>query len=275
VRLYLAAPLFTPYERAYVDEVAAGLRAAGHEVFVPHENLLAARDTTAADVFTKDLVGVEDAEAVVAVLDGPMVDDGTACELGLFWGLMQVDSSKRGIVGLLTDFRGTVRSEGHGLNLFVKGCIESAGEVCESLDAVLAALERLGGPRAADARANGIGGVFVRAARPDELAAWYAEHLGLERRPYGGVTFRAAADDVTIWSLFENGTDYFGPSGQRQMVNFRVADLDAVVARLRGAGVPVEPEQHESEHGRFAWATDPEGNRFELWQPPPGRYPDG
>ena len=275
MRLYLAAPLFTPYERAYVDEVAAALRAVGHEVFVPHENLLAAADTTAAEVFAKDLAGVEGAEAVVAVVDGPMVDDGTASELGLFWGLMQHDPSKRGIVGLLTDFRGTVRSEGHGLNLFVKGCIESVGEVCESVDDVLAALERLGGTRSVDARADGIGGVFVRAAQPDELGAWYAEHLGLEREPYGGVTFRAAAGDVTVWSLFDEGTEYFGPSGQRQMMNFRVSDLDAVVARLRDAGVPVEPEQHDSEHGRFAWATDPEGNRFELWQPPPGRYPDG
>jgi hypothetical protein len=147
MRLYLAAPLFTPYERAYVDEVAAGLRAAGHDVFVPHENLLAARDTTAADVYAKDVGGLERAEAVVAVLDGPAVDDGTACEVGLFRGLMRGDPSKRGIVGLLTDFRGTVRSEGHGLNLFVEGCIEAAGEVCESVEGVLAALERLAGAR--------------------------------------------------------------------------------------------------------------------------------
>ncbi|HEY7208135.1 MAG TPA: nucleoside 2-deoxyribosyltransferase, partial [Gaiellaceae bacterium] len=272
---YLAAPLFTPYERAYVDEVAAALRSAGHEVFVPHENLLAAKDTTAADVFAKDLGGLEGAEAVVAVLDGPMVDDGTACELGLFYGLMQGDPARKGIVGLLTDFRGTVRSEGHGLNLFVKGCVEAVGEVCESVDDVLAALERLGESHPLGARVSGIGGVFVRAARPAELAAWYAEHLGLERQPYGGVTFRAADGDVTIWSLFEEATDYFGPSGQRQMVNFRVSDIDAVVARLREAGVPVELGRHESEHGRFAWATDPEGNRFELWEPPPVRYPDG
>jgi predicted enzyme related to lactoylglutathione lyase len=24
----------------------------------------------------------------------------------------------------------------------------------------------------------------------------------------------------------------------------------------------------DTDYGRFGWATDPEGNRFELWQPP-------
>jgi predicted enzyme related to lactoylglutathione lyase len=53
------------------------------------------------------------------------------------------------------------------------------------------------------------------------------------------------------------------------MVNYRVGDLDAMLAQLRAVGVEVEgPIEHEN--GRFGWATDPEGNRFELWQPNPG-----
>jgi hypothetical protein len=142
VRVYLAGPLFTPYERGYVDELATALRAGRFEVFVPHENVLATAESglTADYVFRVDLQGLVDADAVLGLLDGPMVDDGTACEIGLFYGLMQADPAKKGIVGLSTDLRGK-RSEGHGLNLFVEGCIEAAGEICDSIEGVLAVLE--------------------------------------------------------------------------------------------------------------------------------------
>ena len=140
MRVYLAGPLFTPYERSFIDECAGRLRADGIEVFVPHENALAAGDTSAATIFVKDWKGLSHADAVVAVLDGPMVDDGTACEIGIFYALMQADSTKKGIVGLLTDLRGTRGHEGHGLNLFVLGCIQAAGKVCNSMDDVAAVL---------------------------------------------------------------------------------------------------------------------------------------
>lgn len=140
MRVYLAGPLFTPYERRFIDECAAVLRAAGIDVFVPHEAELAGEDTSAATIFRKDWDGLSPANAVVAILDGPMVDDGTACEIGMFYGLMQSDPSKRGIVGLVTDLRGE-RGEGHGLNLFVLGCIERAGTICGSIDEVLDVLE--------------------------------------------------------------------------------------------------------------------------------------
>ena len=140
MRVYLAGPLFTPYERSFIDECAGRLRADGIEVFVPHENALAAGDTSAATIFAKDWQGLSDADAVVAVLDGPKVDDGTACEIGIFYTLMQADSTKKGIVGLLTDLRGTRGHEGQGLNLFVLGCIQAAGKVCNSMDDVAAVL---------------------------------------------------------------------------------------------------------------------------------------
>ena len=140
MRVYFAGPLFTPYERSFIDECAARLRADGIDVFVPHENALAAGDTSAATIFAKDWQGLAEADAVVAVLDGPMVDDGTACEIGIFYALMQADPTKKGILGLLTDLRGTRGHEGHGLNLFVLGCIEAAGRVCDSMDDVSAAL---------------------------------------------------------------------------------------------------------------------------------------
>jgi predicted enzyme related to lactoylglutathione lyase len=58
------------------------------------------------------------------------------------------------------------------------------------------------------------------------------------------------------------------------MVDYRVGDLDAVLARLRAAGVEVDDRVEEHEYGRFGWAVDPEGNRFELWQPRLGREDD-
>jgi hypothetical protein len=141
VRVYFAGPLFTPYERSFIDECAARLRGEGIDVFVPHENALATGDTTAATIFAKDWKGLSEADAVVALLDGPSVDDGTACEVGIFYALMQSDPSKKGIVGLLTDLRGVLGHEGHGLNLFVLGCIEAAGKVCGSLDEVVETLD--------------------------------------------------------------------------------------------------------------------------------------
>jgi glyoxylase I family protein len=84
---------------------------------------------------------------------------------------------------------------------------------------------------------QGIGGVFFRARDPEALRAWYAE------------------------------TEYFGSAGQQSMVNFRVRDLDAMLGQLRAAGVAVDERVEEIEFGRFGWATDLEGNRFELWEP--------
>jgi nucleoside 2-deoxyribosyltransferase len=139
VKIYFAGPLFTPYERGYIDECAAALRADGFEVFVPHEHELAQSDTSAEWIFKKDMDGLGPANAVLALLDGPMVDDGTACEIGLFYALMQSNPEKKGVVGLLTD-------ESSGLNLFVEGCIEATGgEVVSSFDDALTVLRKLRG----------------------------------------------------------------------------------------------------------------------------------
>ena len=137
MRIYFAGPLFTPYERGYIDECAATLRAEGFEVFVPHEHELAQSDTSPGWIFAKDMDGLGPANAVLALLDGPVIDDGTACEIGIFYGHMQSDTTKKGIVGLLTDLRGT-RGESNGVNLFVEGCIEgSGGKIVHALDEAL------------------------------------------------------------------------------------------------------------------------------------------
>jgi nucleoside 2-deoxyribosyltransferase len=141
MRIYLAGSIFTPYERAFLDDCAGRLRGEGFDVFVPHEHGLVGLDATAGAVFAVDAGGVESADAVLAVLDGPAVDDGTACEIGLFHGLKQRDPERKGVVGLLTDLRAERRGE-FATNLFVRGCIEAGGgAVVDSLDDAIAILD--------------------------------------------------------------------------------------------------------------------------------------
>jgi predicted enzyme related to lactoylglutathione lyase len=125
----------------------------------------------------------------------------------------------------------------------------------------------------------GIGGVFFRARDPAALAAWYREHLGVPVAPDGTHAVFTAGEDggdaagtplMTVWSAFPSDTEYFGPGPAGWMVNYRVTDLHGMLAQLRAAGVQVADEVQESEYGRFGWATDPEGTRFELWEPPAG-----
>jgi predicted enzyme related to lactoylglutathione lyase len=120
-------------------------------------------------------------------------------------------------------------------------------------------------------RVTGIGGVFIRSARPDELRAWYAQHLGFDvNEEWGGAVVRSTGGETLTWAVFPGDTDYFGAREQQLMVNYRVADLDAMLAQLRAAGVEVADRVEELEYGRFGWAVDPDGNRFELWEPAPG-----
>lgn len=93
-------------------------------------------------VFDKDYEGLSSANAVVALLDGTQVDDGTACEIGIFCGLMRKDPTKKGIVGFVTDFRGLRRAKrGWGINLFVLGVIEECGMIYDEFSDVVRQLK--------------------------------------------------------------------------------------------------------------------------------------
>ena len=122
------------------------------------------------------------------------------------------------------------------------------------------------------ARVTGVGGVFLRSSDPKRLSAWYAEHLGVPLTEWGGASFEWS-DEVpkgtgtTAWSVFPDGTDYFGDDPRPVMINYRVDDLEAILTKLRAANVPIDPHQESASYGHFAWITDPEGNRVELWQP--------
>lgn len=125
-------------------------------------------------------------------------------------------------------------------------------------------------------RVTGIGGVFFKAQDPKALGEWYRVHLGLNVEAWGGVAFSWVTPDnptgtgTTIWNPFKADTSYFAPSNSSFMVNFRVADLHALLAALRAEGCSVDEKVEESEYGKFGWVMDPEGNRLELWQPPAG-----
>ena len=111
---------------------------------------------------------------------------------------------------------------------------------------------------------TGLGGVFFRARDPQALKGWYERVLGVPAE-------ELMRSDGLVFGIFDSDTDYFGPSGQGFMINFRVASLEAVLERLRAAGAEIDDEPQGQEGlGRFGWAVDPEGNRFELWEPAEG-----
>ena len=119
---------------------------------------------------------------------------------------------------------------------------------------------------------TGIGGVFLRAKDPAKLRAWYRDHLGIDAGPEGKIfTWRedAAPDKQgqTIWSLFPENTKYFGAASQQTMINYRVDDLEVLLARLKTEGVEQAGKVESYDYGKFAWVIDGEGNKVELWQP--------
>lgn len=126
-------------------------------------------------------------------------------------------------------------------------------------------------------RVTGIGGVFFTAKDPVALRTWYQKHLGVDVQDWGGAAFRwtdANGNPVTgttIWTVADAGGDYFAPSASAFMVNYRVADLRALLDALRAEGCNVLDKTDDSEYGKFGWVIDPEGNKVELWEPPPGQ----
>lgn len=116
-------------------------------------------------------------------------------------------------------------------------------------------------------KVTGIGGFFFRADDPDTLAKWYEEHLGIDPVSETGAWSQEAGG--TVFAPFKRDTDYFGRPDQQWMINFRVADLGAMISQLRKSGVEVETraEWDMPEIGRFARIHDPEGNPVELWEP--------
>ncbi len=123
------------------------------------------------------------------------------------------------------------------------------------------------------ARVTGIGGIFFKSKGDHKaLAGWYETHLGIKLEAYGAAILKwpedtAEDDGLTVWSVAQKDTDWFSPSEASFMINYRVDDMDGLLANFRAAGIAIlkGPEFHEN--GKFAWIMDPEGNKLELWEP--------
>jgi len=126
-------------------------------------------------------------------------------------------------------------------------------------------------------RVTGIGGIFLHAKDPAALRAWYKTHLGIDVQAWGGAAFIWADADgnpmkgSTIWSIGAADSNHFAPSKSTFMINYRVDNLAVLLQALREEGCNVLDKMDDSEYGKFGWVVDPEGNKVELWQPPPGQ----
>ncbi|WP_317168291.1 VOC family protein [Flavobacterium silvaticum] len=121
-------------------------------------------------------------------------------------------------------------------------------------------------------RATGIGGIFFKCKDPKKMREWYQTHLGLKTNDYGAVfEWRQGADSLkkgfTQWSPFGEKTKYFEPSTKDFMVNYRVADLEALVDELKKEGVTITDKIEVADYGKFVHIMDIEGNKIELWEP--------
>ena len=126
-------------------------------------------------------------------------------------------------------------------------------------------------------RVTGIGGIFFHAKDPVALRAWYQRHLGIDVQEWGGTAFSwtdAAGNPTggtTVWSIGSAAGQPFAPSPAAFMVNYRVENLAGLLQALRDEGCDVLEKTDDSGFGKFGWVMDPEGNKVELWEPPPGR----
>lgn len=120
------------------------------------------------------------------------------------------------------------------------------------------------------ARVTGIGGIFFRAKDTKALVAWYQTHLGINPTPTtaDGMPWMQDAGP-TVFQPFQDDTDYFGPMSNQFMINFRVDDIDGMIAQLESDGIEITHREEMEGVGRFAHLFDPEGNKVELWEPAP------
>jgi predicted enzyme related to lactoylglutathione lyase len=126
-------------------------------------------------------------------------------------------------------------------------------------------------------KVTAIGGVFFKCKNPEAQMQWYAHHLGISMDKYGTSfewrhTNDMDAKGYTAWSPFSSDTDYFGDATQQYMINYRVENLEALVAQLKTEGVTIIDDIATYEYGKFVHILDGEGNRVELWEPDDNVY---
>ena len=121
-------------------------------------------------------------------------------------------------------------------------------------------------------KVTGIGGVFFKTANASKTKDWYRDNLGIKVNEWGAsFEFRNANRPEEInylsWSPFSADTDYFNPSDQSFMINYRVQNLDGLLQQFKSKGIELLGPVQEFEYGRFAHILDPNGIKIELWEP--------
>jgi len=120
-------------------------------------------------------------------------------------------------------------------------------------------------------RVTALGGIFFKCQNPVLIREWYSKHLGINTDDHG-TSFEWRKSDqpeekgFTVWSPFKADTTYFDPSPKEFMINFRVENLEQLVAVLKSEGVNVLDEVETFDYGKFVHIMDPEGNKIELWE---------
>jgi catechol 2,3-dioxygenase-like lactoylglutathione lyase family enzyme len=129
-------------------------------------------------------------------------------------------------------------------------------------------------------RVSGIGGVFLKANDPAGLAQWYTKHLGLSFQSANGdcgagqnhwLEFVYHDDPdrskrAAVVFAIQSAASTLPHERHAVEINYHVSDLEALLAQLSAAGIPIE-KREDYDYGRFAWVRDPENNRLELYQP--------
>ncbi|MCB2406862.1 VOC family protein [Hymenobacter lucidus] len=127
-------------------------------------------------------------------------------------------------------------------------------------------------PHGPTPKVTGIGGIFFLTDNPAATREWYARHLGLDTNDWGA-TFESRnaerPEEVTTlqWSPFQTGSDYFAPSRKEFMINYRVQNIEGLVAQLRANGVTILDSIESFDYGKFVHILDADGNKLELWEP--------
>lgn len=104
------------------------------------------------------------------------------------------------------------------------------------------------------------------------MKEWYRQHLGFNTDAYGA-TFEwyerkdSTRKAQTQWTPFSEKTTYFAPSTKDFMINYRVKNLEVLVAELKKENVTIVDSLETYDYGKFIHIMDPENNKIELWEP--------
>ena len=156
------------------------------------------------------------------------------------------------------------------------GLVSAAMATCFAFGMMVQAKRNAKAEANKDVRVTGIGGVFFKAHDAMKLAAWYRDHLGItfegaESGAYHQFEWREKDNPSktggTVLAVFPQTAKNFGESKSPWMIDYRVANLDSLLAQLKKEGVTVDEKTEEAPYGKFGHAMDPEGNRIEFWEP--------